>query len=340
MSPQKDKLSRADQIRARRKLEPVHPKKALVEEQAHLRNAENISKVVARRQNPEAEHKPVSPAVGKKSIYVRTNNRGSEIRLPALPHLRLPWRILSGLIVIACAVGIYFLKFSDMFKVTSINLAGTNRISQQALLGAMKVQNSSMMDLHPEDLQTRILAAFPEIRKVNVMTRLPNEVNVLVFERQPLITWFLNDKPAYWIDEEGYSFPIRGEQIGTPYFIYADGEPPYPLGYPMDLQINPSLSKQLPRLKLNPSVDENFVQSVVKLNERLPESYTLRFEKGKGLAWEDPHGWTVYFGDRSADMEQKLNEYDAIAKAILDKNLQPSMVSMQFLHAPYYRTEP
>ncbi len=340
MSPNQEKLTRADAIRARRKLERVNPKKTLSEEQAFLRNTESVSKVVTRRSSAE-EHLPYNAgAVGKKSVYVRTNNRGSEIRLPALPNIRLPWRVLSALIVIACAVAIYYFQFSDLFKVRSVNIAGTNRISQQALLNAMKIENSSMMDLHPEELQSKLLTAFPEIRDVKIMTRLPNEVNILITERQPLITWFLNEKPAYWIDEEGYTFPIRGEQIGTPFFIYADGEPPYPLGYPMELQVNPSLSKQAPRLKLNPSVDPDFVLSVQKLNERLPESYTLKYEKDKGLAWQDPNGWTVYFGNRSADMDQKLNEYDAIVKAILDKNLQPTMVSMQFLHAPYYRTEP
>lgn len=340
MSSSKEKLTRADEIRARRKLERVTPKKALSEEQAYLRNSESISKVVTRRSHTEEVH-PLNPgAVGKKSVYVRTNNRGSEIRLPALPNLRLPWRILSVLIVIACGVAIYYFQFSDLFKVRSVNMAGTNRISQQAVLNAMKIENSSMMDLQPEALQAKLLAAFPEIRDVKIMTLLPNEVNILITERQPLITWFLNEKPAYWIDEDGYTFPIRGEQIGTPFFIYADGEPPYPLGYPMELQVNPSLSKQAPRLKLNPSVDPDFVLSVQKLNERLPESYTLKYEKAKGLAWQDPNGWTVYFGNRSADMDQKLNEYDAIVNAILDKNLQPTMVSMQFLHAPYYRTEP
>jgi len=340
MSPKQEKLTRADEIRARRKLERVTPKKALSEEQANLRNSESISKVVARRNYTEEPGPINAGAVGKKSVYVRTNKRGSEIRLPALPSVRIPWRVLSALIVIACAVAIYYFQFSDLFKVKSINLAGTNRISPQALLNAMKIQDSSMMDLQPETLQANLLAAFPEIRDVQVMTRLPNEVNILIAERQPLITWFLNEKPAYWIDEEGYTFPIRGEQIGTPFFIYADGEPPYPLGYPMELQVNPTLSKQAPRLKLNPSVDPDFVLSVQKLNERLPESYTLKYEKAQGLAWQDPNGWTVYFGNRSADMDQKLNEYDAIVKAILDKNLQPSMVSMQFLHAPYYRSEP
>lgn len=340
MSPNQDQLTRADQIRARRKLEPVHPKKAISREEANLRSSESLSKVITHRTSPE-EQRQVNPgAVGKKSVYVRTNNRGSEIRLPALPSLRLPWRVLSVLIALSCFIAIYYFQFSDLFKVQSVNLAGTNRISQEALLSAMKIENSSMMDLQPEALQAKILAAFPEIRDVKIMTRLPNEVNILITERQPLITWFLNDKPAYWIDEEGYTFPIRGEQIGTPFFIYADSEPPYPVGYPMDLQVNASLSKQRPRLKLNPSVDPDFVLSVQKLNERLPESYTLKYEMANGLAWQDPNGWTVYFGNRSADIDQKLNEYDAIVKVILDKNLQPSMVSMQFLHAPYYRTEP
>lgn len=335
-----EKPTRADQIRARRKLEPVHPKKAFSEEQVFPRDSAAASKVVVRRTNLDESAQFGTGNVSRKSVYVRTSSRGSEIRLPVFPRLRLPWRVLSALLVLACAAAIGFFQFSDFFRVNSINLAGTNRLSPRALIAAAKIDNISMMDLQPENLRTELLAAFPEIRDVQVMTRLPNEVNILITERQPLITWFLNEKPAYWIDEEGYTFPIRGEQIGTPFFIYADGEPPYPLGYPMNLRVDPSLQKQVPRLKLNPSVDPDFVRSVQKLNEHLPESYTLKYEKDKGLAWQDPKGWTVYFGDRSVDIEQKLNAYDSIARTILDKNLQPTMVSMQFLHAPYYRTEP
>ena len=64
------------------------------------------------------------------------------------------------------------------------------------------------------------------------------------------------------------------------------------------------------------------------------------FNGEKGFGWTDPHGWQVYFGTSTDDIDMKLVEYAHIVDAILDKNLQPVLISMEFLHAPFYRLEP
>jgi len=40
-----------------------------------------------------------------------------------------------------------------------------------------------------------------------------------------------------------------------------------------------------------------------------------------------------------SQVDLKLVEYEYIIQAILDRNLQPSLISLEFLHAPYYRLE-
>ena len=58
-----------------------------------------------------------------------------------------------------------------------------------------------------------------------------------------------------------------------------------------------------------------------------------------GLGWMDPNGWQVYFGSDSEKIDLKLVEYKTIVDSILAQNLHPTMISMEFLHAPYYRLE-
>jgi len=66
----------------------------------------------------------------------------------------------------------------------------------------------------------------------------------------------------------------------------------------------------------------------------------MLYNEENGLGWIDPHGWQVYFGDDDASIDMKLMEYTKIVETILDRNLQPVLISMEFLHAPYYRLEP
>lgn len=63
------------------------------------------------------------------------------------------------------------------------------------------------------------------------------------------------------------------------------------------------------------------------------------YDTKNGLGWADPHGWQVFFGTKTDDIDLKLTEYNHIVQAILDRNLQPVLISMEFLHAPFYRLE-
>ena len=66
---------------------------------------------------------------------------------------------------------------------------------------------------------------------------------------------------------------------------------------------------------------------------------TIRFDPTHGIGWQDPAGWIVYFGLDGSDMLQKLQMYDAIVKDLQSRNVTPEFISVEFLHAPYYRME-
>jgi len=78
---------------------------------------------------------------------------------------------------------------------------------------------------------------------------------------------------------------------------------------------------------------------VLSLKDHVPEGTTLQYDPQFGLGWRDPSGWLVYFGQDTNNIEIKLAEYQTIVQEISKQNINPTLISLEFLHAPYYRVE-
>jgi len=88
-----------------------------------------------------------------------------------------------------------------------------------------------------------------------------------------------------------------------------------------------------------PSADPQFVASVLKLRSLIPAGAALLYDPENGLGWTDERGWQVYFGTDLSQIDVKLVEYEQIVAVILERNLQPSLISVEYIHAPFYRLE-
>ena len=88
-----------------------------------------------------------------------------------------------------------------------------------------------------------------------------------------------------------------------------------------------------------PSVDPQFVASVLKLRTYIPAGAALLYDPENGLGWTDAQGWQVYLGTDVSQIDVKLVEYQKIVTALLEQNLQPVLISVEYIHAPYYRLE-
>lgn len=339
MARKPENMSRADQVRARRQIEPVRRKPIPQSAQKSTRNAESSARVVARRtEYGSSRSQQTGYTQYRRKVYVPTSTPGSEIRLPSLPNIKLGWRILSGVVVILSAIGLYMMKSSDFFAVNTINLVGAVRVPADEITGKLNVVGESIIDIIPSEVEKQVLAEFPEIIKAEAKVSLPANFTLTVEERIPAITWYENDTASYWIDENGYTFPIRGEAT-IPMAVYAAGDPPRPLGYVENPPEPIEGIEEITAISEGPSVDPGFVLGVLKLRNIVPAGTRLLYDPENGLGWMDPHGWQVYFGTNTEEIEVKLAEYDKIVQTILDKNLQPVLISLEFLHAPYYRLE-
>ena len=141
---------------------------------------------------------------------IALNNQGAEMRLPSVPTIGIGWRLLSGLLVIVLGTIIYMLWYSPIFTVSTLDVAGLVRLTNEEINSVANVIGKSIILVNPSNLEQDLRAAFPELVNVSVDTEVPNKVVVNLGERQPVFTW-QQDGQDFWIDADGVAFKPHGE---------------------------------------------------------------------------------------------------------------------------------
>jgi len=215
-------------------------------------------------------------------------------------------------------------------------LNGAQRIPAEEILDKLELSGKPIISAIPSEIEAQILTEFPDIKSAAVSVELPANLTISIQERIPAITWYIDGEATTWVDDEGFAFPIRGEAT-IPLKVMASGDPPRPLGY-----VDPaseSVEKAETPIPQTPSVDPQFVASVLKLRSYIPAGAALLYDPENGLGWTDAQGWQVYLGTDVSQIDVKLAEYQNIVTALLERNLQPVLISVEYIHAPYYRLE-
>lgn len=308
--------------------------------------------------NPEQNMPPVMARGGMEGIAMRKPKRnmprrrydvalggvfggdmpGAEVRLPSLPALRLSWRTVSGLAVLVLLGCLLFIWKAPLFQVSAVETDGLKRLTQADLNTVVDVVGKPVFLLSPRQVEKALTQAFPELAKVTVQVSLPNIVKITVVERQPVISW-LQDGNEVWVDAEGVSFQMRGNP-GVLVRVKAQSAPPSlnttamePSSKIAALPGTPAVA--VPSLRLPPEM----VATILKLAKDAPSDAVLLYNTQHGLGWNDQHGCKIYFGSDDSDMDMKLAVYKALAVELEKKGIQPSLISVEYVHAPYYRTE-
>jgi cell division protein FtsQ len=247
---------------------------------------------------------------------------GAEVRLPALPALQFSWRMISGLLALLLAAGLYYVWTAPLFQVEALTITGLQRLVNEDLERALDISGESIFVLNPAELRSQLVRDFPELSSVSVAVALPAEVAVVVEERVPVLAWFQNGQEV-WVDAQGYAFTPRGDMGELP---AVEGNPPPGLA--------PEDGESAPRF-----VEPGLVGAVIKMAERVPENTRIAFHEQHGLGWWDERGWQAYFGMDLEKMDAKLQVYSAVVANLEQQGIQPALISLEFLHAPYYRLE-
>ena len=281
-----------------------------------------------------------TPVIDRKRNKVRVplKTKGAEMQLPAFPQLNLGWRLISGAIFIFSFVIVICFSSLTAFEVSAFNLKAAQRLTTDSIISQVGLIGLPIIEVEPEQLESKILEKFPSLTEVAISTGLPASVTIKIAERKPVILW-QQDSTSLWIDEEGIIFPVRGEEEVV-LSVVAFSDPPVaqaPDEVPLDQESEVAVlvSEKPTSTRTTPE----FVQGVLAISSYVPEGSYLQYDPQFGLGWQDVNGWLVYFGKDISNIDMKLTEYQTIIAELRKENITPALISLEFLHAPFYRLE-
>lgn len=265
----------------------------------------------------------------KRRFDISLGVAGAEARLPALPAVSFGWRFASGLMCLLMIICLVNLWKSPAFKIDTIQVEGEKRLTKGDISTVLGVNGESVFLVSPKEMEENLVKAFPELVSAKVQVELPAAITATIVEREPVLSLIFKDT-EYWIDSEGVAFNPRGNP-GDLIRIEAQGDMP---GIQQVVETETALPLA-PRLTLDPK----FVAAVQSIGKILPEGSMILYDQDHGLGWYDPNGWQVYFGLSNDEIQMKLVVYNSLVEELMNEGISPAMISVEHVHAPYFRME-
>ena len=324
---------RSDRVRARRVNSPQVPSKG--ERKASRPPRDPMPPVMVRSgYAPLAGGKTRRNRKAVKRRYdIALDAPGVEIQLPAVPAVRLGWRVFSLIMVIALSVLLYSLWTSPTYRVEMVEVEGTIHLSPQDIHAAINVYNKPVFALDPDEMALALKERYCDILSdISVQVALPAKVVVSVSERYPMIEW-IQGSEVRWVDGHGYWFHPRGEADKL-VSVQARGLPePSPVA-------GESGEICKPLMGVSPQMmSPDMVNAILALRSHAPVDTPLVYDPEHGLGWHDPGGWEVYFGTKIDDIDTKLKVYQSVVAYLQAEKIRPALVNMEHVNAPFYRLE-
>lgn len=244
-------------------------------------------------------------------------------RTPALPRIRVGWRLLSFFLAALFGAGLYFAWTLPNFRVPAATLVGNQMLTAEEVESVLRLNNAPIFLVVPADAETALRVNFPEITSVKVSVELPNKVIATITERQPVIRWE-QDGAYTWVDAEGVAFRPRGEAQGL-VVVSASGSPPA------------GLRSESDALAPVPFVATQIIESIRLLAPHVPQGSVLLYNPKFGIGWVDARGWTVWFGSSAEETDVKLRVYSVLVDSLAQRGITPSFINVAYPGAPYYR---
>jgi len=334
MSATPQTTSRSDRVRQRR----TQPQSRAKKSTPRLSRRKKSIGRKAKAAPPTFVRRSQASAPSQNSRNGRTRRRydlslgmpGAELRLPSMPSIRLGWRLVSGIMVPMLVLVLWAFWNTPAYQVDQLEVTGLQRLTAQDINRLLNLHGKPIFSIDPQMIQKQLAESFPEFAKISVVVGWPNDIYIDVLERQPVIAW-QRTNGLFWIDSQGVAFPPRGEVKSLPVI---SGE--------LSLeQLDAQTQENMLRTDIYAQqlLSPDIVNTILQLNAFLPEGAQLLFDQEYGFGWSDPAGWEVYFGDQGTDIDARLKVYKALVKRLKKDGIQPALINLEHLHAPYYRLE-
>ena len=284
-----------------------------------------------------------------KRIVMPLNKQGAEIQFSTQAITRFGWRTASALLLVGCLAALIFLSQQ---KIEHLQFIGVQDSLANDIENVLNLNGTAIYTIDPGLIATKMDNAFPKLTDVKIKIQLPAKVIVSAKERTPLYAWKM-DNFVYLIDNENLIYPASpNEDTSGLITITADLLPPevsivessndiisdimkdlYPSRYDEE-ELEQTVSH-----KNTYTVDGNTIATLKQLIAYLPDNNTLMYSKEHGFGWQTTQGWTTYFGTDLENMNMKLAIVYAIEQNLVLNNIEATLISVEYLHAPYFREE-
>jgi cell division protein FtsQ len=291
---------------------------------------------------------PVAQRLGKTNVRrkysVPMGNSGAELVIPGLPQVKFGWRLLSGLIFATMIFMLFSLSASDNFRINQAMITGNNRISSGDINLILDVADLPVFMIDINTVKNTLAVAYPELSNIEVNIALPNQLNISVIERAPVVAWQMENQ-TLWIDADGVVFQTRGDMV--PEVVIQSQSLP-----PMLTEVQKQTDTAAQLLPSQLVEQNNFVKEVYVhvldrplleaaklLQEQLPAGTSIVYTQDHGLGWQAEEGWQAFVGFDLSNIEAKMAMYNSIVANLNAQNIAPGMISIEYIHAPFYRME-
>jgi hypothetical protein len=252
------------------------------------------------------------------------------IHAPALNLPQLGPRWVSAGLTLLLGILLYTMWTANTFIIPGAEVSGNQRLDTAEVSAMLGMVGQPIFKAIPSQIENNLRTAFPDLAGVSVQVGFPNHIRVVVVERTPILAWS-QDGNITWIDSNGVAFMPRGNVPGL-IPIVSNGDPPKVPGDPTK-SIYPNNGYMYDQPLISPAM----VQAIVTLSPQVPVGAPMIYDPKYGMGWQDPRGWSVYFGQNTQDIPMKQKVYQAILDTITRQGIQPTLISVEYLGAPFYK---
>ena len=250
---------------------------------------------------------------------------GAPPRGPRAPRLSWPsfsWRPSTGQLLLASFLGTlalfgygaFWVWTSPFFKISEVEVLGTERIAATTVIETTGILGASMFDADLAAAQ-KALYQEPLVYGVRIERDWPHTIRITIEERRPWGTW----------EQSGVEYTIDREGVVL-------GVGPAPDGSPVIRSSEPGNRVQGDR------VDYQAVDAAAELYEKLPRQLgttvaEVAFIQGKGVQVTTTNGLTALFGDSSA-ISYKLSVWAALAAEAQARRINYTTIDLRYGNRP------
>jgi cell division protein FtsQ len=318
--------------------------------------AVNSTPIVSRRGTYGVPMQKQTQNKVRRQLYLALGASGAEIRVPALPIFNPSWRIISGLLAAACIAACAYMLYAPEFLVTSVEVKGLNRLDPERIQPILDLANRSVVFLDADLIKERVSQVLPELKDIRVSVDFPATISITLGERKPALVWDNNGNQS-WIDTDGVLIPVQGDggelltilsDVPPPVWEISDKKEIVKARAAAGVQFTPQAKKseddsnstEEPVVFGTQQVEPAVMSTAIQLSTMMPVGAQLIYNSRYGFVWNDQlQNLTVYIGQNLDYLDVKMNEYSAIMIALQKDGIKPGMISLEHVHAPFYRLE-